>query len=879
MEMTKIKDVSRKTEKGKKLFQRENFKSIQTKFQENSWKGALQILLTPVLTLVVFLFLYIPQSSATDIEENLNIFGNCSAEKQVLPETVKNGFNFVNTEFTGTIPENWGSFNGSNLCSIQMGSSNVAHSGKFSCFLKVIACPDKKIPLYVYLMIGNTDGYDGKSAIIVNPDTEYAYSFWLKGNIDEIGLTLFTWSTTSGTKKRCELIPLTSSSNKITNEWTKIAGTFKTSFGIDRIAIGVQIIHPMPEHTVFVDDVLICEKPSVSFKKKSSSPKVAIYDSGSYNTNGCEYVRSVLNDAGYKASVIDSLARNVINEYDVIILSTTKTLSIKDEGNADLKIPRTDYVSSLLNFVDEGGGVILGHDCVGFRGIWEVPIFPALCSGNGRMESRNIHISSTDNPVTKDVDETFEHSYSDHITVQPGPQGTVLATDNNGSPVIVSGKISRGKIVAIGYPMGLSYDNTCRPLLENEKRILLNAINWVSSSDKYNVPQILTDVTLYKDYYKSKQMLVTNEIGRQKEELIKYSQLPPPHFDGATMWVMANFDSEEKVVKMVENCKKMGFDEILIQAISGLKCFVYKSDIYPECTPRTKNKMDLVEIVRRETKKRGMKMGLMLYPFYTGTKDLPMVVTPEERMSMSKNPESISKILEKKSGWNCPSHPLCQTRFFTICEELIRKYHPDEMNFDFVRFPTGYKIPCHCGYCMEKKEQFRKAHPDIKAVDLNEEFAKEELMTLYTKVNELCKKLSPELITSCYTYDTDWVFSYPFDYHTRYVSRFLSPTWPLDRIETDTVKYSNLMQKYNPNGYFVPMLSSYDIKTGKRIYTELSLLSQTFDKIKAKHRSFIYYDYTFCLVKDPKTGELYEDVAEAFSNALGGNWENSSNAK
>jgi len=73
------------------------------------------------------------------------------------------------------------------------------------------------------------------------------------------------------------------------------------------------------------------------------------------------------------------------------------------------------------------------------------------------------------------------HIYYDHIELEPGPQGAVLANAaQSGRPVVVAGTSGKGRYVACGMIIGLSADNSEIAPTGAERILLENAVRWCS---------------------------------------------------------------------------------------------------------------------------------------------------------------------------------------------------------------------------------------------------------------------------------------------------------------------------------------------------------------------------------------------------------------
>ena len=128
---------------------------------------------------------------------------------------------------------------------------------------------------------------------------------------------------------------------------------------------------------------------------------------------------------------------------------------------ADLSQP---VVNALRKWVSDGGKLILTHDAVGWR--WHPRMFPTVGQGNGLAKGRKIEILANDFGLTPAV---YETNLATHVTIEPGPDGVVLAKDENGAPVIVGGKVGKGTVILCGALLGYMPDGKLAP---EEERLI-----------------------------------------------------------------------------------------------------------------------------------------------------------------------------------------------------------------------------------------------------------------------------------------------------------------------------------------------------------------------------------------------------------------------
>ncbi len=136
-------------------------------------------------------------------------------------------------------------------------------------------------------------------------------------------------------------------------------------------------------------------------------------------------------------------------------------------------------VGLLEDFVKAGGGLISIHDAVGYRG--QAELIKTVCA-RGVAHVRDARWTVVkQHPVTAGIEQgkTMFHSYYDHIELENGPQGAVLATgDKTGKPVVVAGAYGKGRYLACGMIVGVSQDDKPTPLTNGERILIQNAVKW-----------------------------------------------------------------------------------------------------------------------------------------------------------------------------------------------------------------------------------------------------------------------------------------------------------------------------------------------------------------------------------------------------------------
>jgi len=219
------------------------------------------------------------------------------------------------------------------------------------------------------------------------------------------------------------------------------------------------------------------EELGIIKKKKPGEIKVGIYEKGYVAKLFLEILKE---EKDIKPVLLPEIKPGLLKLCDVVIIMTSPQGI--DENKAKI----------IRDYVINGGGVFLRHDAVGYRKC--VPVFPEIGEGIGNPLSKECRVVAS-HPVTKGlkIGEVFEHSYADHIQIEPGPKGKVLVREEDyyqKAAVVVVGEVGKGKVVLNGMCTGLksprgSYqpEEKTRPV-GAEWKIFINSLRWLGNKEK-----------------------------------------------------------------------------------------------------------------------------------------------------------------------------------------------------------------------------------------------------------------------------------------------------------------------------------------------------------------------------------------------------------
>jgi hypothetical protein len=119
-------------------------------------------------------------------------------------------------------------------------------------------------------------------------------------------------------------------------------------------------------------------------------------------------------------------------------------------------------------WVEAGGVLILTHDAVGFR--WHARAFPEIGQGVALSKTRDLKIGENEFGLSAGA---WQHEYPDHVVIEPGTNGKVLARNKEGKAVLVGGNQGKGKVFLYGALLGYAPGGT---MSAGETQLLLELV-------------------------------------------------------------------------------------------------------------------------------------------------------------------------------------------------------------------------------------------------------------------------------------------------------------------------------------------------------------------------------------------------------------------
>jgi hypothetical protein len=171
---------------------------------------------------------------------------------------------------------------------------------------------------------------------------------------------------------------------------------------------------------------------------------------------------------------------------DTDALAKTQVVIIPQAGSPVFFNRATNVVKS---WVEGGGGLLLLHDAVGYRG--HTPVFPEACKALTNPRNDTVKVVKA-HPVTAgfNIGDVFVHAYADHIALQSGEKAEALVKDEKGNAVVVALEIGKGRVILDGMLPG--YASKVRGAIEGEEKepaggelkMLINSVKWLAKETR-----------------------------------------------------------------------------------------------------------------------------------------------------------------------------------------------------------------------------------------------------------------------------------------------------------------------------------------------------------------------------------------------------------
>jgi len=201
---------------------------------------------------------------------------------------------------------------------------------------------------------------------------------------------------------------------------------------------------------------------------QTDRPHVGVLPAG-YGAAG---IRSYLaTQGGLEVLPLARIGADMLAPCDAVVIPQPKIVSVVGDA----------AVAALRDYVAAGGGLVVTHDAVGFRGL--PAVIPEVCDGGIDKTPQTEWLAIAEHPVTAGIalDVPHPQGYYDQIQLRPGPDGQVLARSaGDENAVVIAGEFGEGRYVAIGLAVGLNADTEDAEPEGAEAQLLLGAVTWAA---------------------------------------------------------------------------------------------------------------------------------------------------------------------------------------------------------------------------------------------------------------------------------------------------------------------------------------------------------------------------------------------------------------
>jgi hypothetical protein len=209
------------------------------------------------------------------------------------------------------------------------------------------------------------------------------------------------------------------------------------------------------------------------------SPKqivVGIYDAGSAGgeaLGGSAVKAALASVSGIRAKQLKELSPESLRGVNVLVLP-----AVRRWGSG---IDSATARQRLTEYVKRGGGLLLMYENVGLRGVFEETVFPSIAKGVRATSDRLVR-PVPGYKVTSGLQQ-FTISYREQVRLRRGVDGVVILRNGERENVGIMGDVGAGKVVMLGWPLGVDESGNARLLSAMELKLLKNVVRWLSSEE------------------------------------------------------------------------------------------------------------------------------------------------------------------------------------------------------------------------------------------------------------------------------------------------------------------------------------------------------------------------------------------------------------
>lgn len=344
----------------------------------------------------------------------------------------------------------------------------------------------------------------------------------------------------------------------------------------------------------------------------------------------------------------------------------------------------------------------------------------------------------------------------------------------------------------------------------------INEANAIMNYYKNNTPEynskIPKDYLMRAKYYLKKAERNTTAVQQystlamDNAKLAMATAIPYKESEVKGIWLRPTNTTESGIISTLDYLKKTGINNVFLET------FYHGYTIFPSATMKSYGfteqnpaftGIDPLKIWLSEAHKRGIKIHIWFESFYTGNKPLTetsiLTVKPEwsnVNFRGIDKPLPVASVSEHNGYFLDPANPDVQIFLTSLITEIIKKYHPDGINLDYIRYPqsvaSNYSsyTTSNWGYTQYARDEFKLIYGEdpanliygSKMFDNWSNYRRDKITMFIASVSKICRDNKTTLTAVVFpnrgkaleTKQQDWVTWSNYNYIDAFTPLFLT---------------------------------------------------------------------------------------------------------
>ena len=344
----------------------------------------------------------------------------------------------------------------------------------------------------------------------------------------------------------------------------------------------------------------------------------------------------------------------------------------------------------------------------------------------------------------------------------------------------------------------------------------INEANAIMNYYKNNTPEynskIPKDYLMRAKYYLKKAEKNTTAVQQystlamDNAKLAMATAIPYKESEVKGIWLRPTNTTESGIISTLDYLKKTGINNVFLET------FYHGYTIFPSATMKSYGfteqnpaftGIDPLKIWLSEAHKRGIKIHIWFESFYTGNKPLTetsiLTVKPEwsnVNFRGIDKPLPVASVSEHNGYFLDPANPDVQIFLTSLITEIIKTYHPDGINLDYIRYPqsvaSNYSsyTTSNWGYTQYARDEFKLIYGEdpanliygSKMFDNWSNYRRDKITMFIASVSKICRDNKTTLTAVVFpnrgkaleTKQQDWVTWSNYNYIDAFTPLFLT---------------------------------------------------------------------------------------------------------